>query len=101
ILPSVGPGETWGLAINEALASGKYVVATTKTGGAVDLIKDNVNGLIVEPNDITAASEYIANLAGGKQEAGSIAENKRILEQYSFNKIVQQLKQLLLSLPHK
>lgn len=101
ILPSVGPGETWGLAINEALASDKYVVATTKAGGAVDLIKNNVNGLVIEPHDIAAAAEYITRLTGQRQEAENIAENKRILEEYSFNNIVQQVKQLLLNLHHK
>jgi glycosyltransferase involved in cell wall biosynthesis len=42
ILPSLGPGETWGLAINEALASATKVIASSFCGGAIDLInKDN------------------------------------------------------------
>lgn len=48
VLPSVGPGETWGLAINEAMASGRVVIATNKCGGAVDLIKEN--GFIISPD---------------------------------------------------
>jgi glycosyltransferase involved in cell wall biosynthesis len=46
ILPSRGPGETWGLALNEAMACGKPVVASDRTGGAIDLIT-NKNGLII------------------------------------------------------
>ena len=38
ILPSVGPGETWGLAINEALACGVPVIASDKCGAAIDLL---------------------------------------------------------------
>lgn len=38
ILPSVGPGETWGLAMNEAMACGRPVIAGVKCGGATDLI---------------------------------------------------------------
>lgn len=38
VLPSVGPGETWGLAINEALVCGVPVIASDKCGGAIDLI---------------------------------------------------------------
>ncbi len=37
-LPSQGPGETWGLAINEAMASGRPVIASNKCGGAIDLL---------------------------------------------------------------
>jgi len=45
VLPSVGPGEAWGLAINEALASGIPVIASEKCGGSVDLIETS-NGII-------------------------------------------------------
>ncbi|WP_430934767.1 glycosyltransferase family 4 protein [Saccharicrinis sp. 156] len=37
-LPSQGPGETWGLAVNEALACGRPVIASDKVGCAIDLI---------------------------------------------------------------
>lgn len=46
ILPSVGPGETWGLALNEAMASGRPVIASHKCGGAKDLIQEGKNGFI-------------------------------------------------------
>ena len=49
VLPSQGPGETWGLAINEAMACGSVVVASNKCGGAIDLIKQGENGYIIEP----------------------------------------------------
>ncbi|MBW7942939.1 MAG: glycosyltransferase family 4 protein [Candidatus Kuenenia stuttgartiensis] len=97
VLPSVGPGETWGLAINEALASGKYVVTTTKAGGAVDLIVNNDNGLIIDTNDVVAAAEFIRNLAGNNKK-GNFNDNKQLLEKYSFDNIVYQIKQLLLNL---
>jgi glycosyltransferase involved in cell wall biosynthesis len=48
ILPSAGPAETWGLAINEAMACGRPVIASSKCGGAVDLIRDGLNGYIFE-----------------------------------------------------
>ena len=41
ILPSQGPGETWGLGANEAMASGLPVVLSSKVGGAVDLVGEN------------------------------------------------------------
>ena len=50
VLPSQGPGETWGLAINEAMACGRVVVASNKCGGAIDLIQEGLNGFIIESN---------------------------------------------------
>lgn len=44
ILPSKGPGESWGLAVNEAMACAKPVLVSNKAGCAIDLVKDGVNG---------------------------------------------------------
>lgn len=43
-LPSKGPGESWGLVVNEAMASGKPVIVSDKVGCAEDLIKHQING---------------------------------------------------------
>jgi glycosyltransferase involved in cell wall biosynthesis len=51
VLPSQGPEETWGLALNEAMASGRAVIASTKVGGACDLIRRDKNGWIFESGD--------------------------------------------------
>ena len=57
VLPSRGPNETWGLAANEAMATGLPVLLSSKTGGAVDLIHDN--GLLFHPEDVETAVEYL------------------------------------------
>jgi glycosyltransferase involved in cell wall biosynthesis len=51
-LPSRGPGETWGLALNEAMACGRAVLATNRVGAACDLIMPGRNGWIVQANDL-------------------------------------------------
>lgn len=48
VLPSIGPGETWGLAINEAMACGRPALVSTKCGGGVDLVQNSVNGYLFE-----------------------------------------------------
>ncbi len=49
-LPSLG--ETWGLAINEALACGRPVIVSNRVGGTRDLVKDGVNGWIFEASSL-------------------------------------------------
>ena len=48
VLPSVGPNETWGLSINEAMASGKPVLVSNRCGGAVDLVVEGENGYVFQ-----------------------------------------------------
>ncbi|HET6253694.1 MAG TPA: glycosyltransferase family 4 protein [Puia sp.] len=49
ILPSRGPGETWGLGVNEAMASGCAIMMSEKAGGSVDLVEEGVNGIRFDP----------------------------------------------------
>ncbi len=48
VLPSAGPNETWGLSINEAMASGKPVLVSNRCGGAVDLVVEGENGYVFQ-----------------------------------------------------
>ena len=69
VLPSQGPEETWGLALNEALASGRPVIASTKVGGACDLIQPGKNGWIFESGDQSSLEGTLsAAIARGRKE---------------------------------
>ncbi|XOA42573.1 MAG: glycosyltransferase family 4 protein [Candidatus Nealsonbacteria bacterium] len=56
ILPSFQ--EVWGLVINEALASGLYVLSSKYTGVSYDLINEE-NGKVFDPNNISEIVEQI------------------------------------------
>ncbi len=58
-LPSQGPFESWGLAINEAMACGKTILASDKVGAATDLVKPGVNGIIFKAGDL---ADLVINL---------------------------------------
>ncbi|MDA7743900.1 glycosyltransferase family 4 protein, partial [Flavobacteriales bacterium] len=45
-LPSRGPGETWGLAVNEALACGCQAIVSDRVGCAEDLVKGREHGVV-------------------------------------------------------
>jgi glycosyltransferase involved in cell wall biosynthesis len=87
ILPSTGPDETWGLAVNEAMASGKPVLVSSKAGCAIDLVRDKENGLIMKGN----REEYIDFISGILTDKARLAEmglySREIIRQYSIQKI--------------
>ena len=66
VLPSRGPGETWGLAVNEAMACGRPVVVTQKVGCAPDLV-DDANGRVVPPEDPEALRSALHKLLSDRK----------------------------------
>ncbi|MEM1115114.1 MAG: glycosyltransferase family 4 protein [Bacteroidota bacterium] len=77
-LPSRGPGETWGLAVNEAMASGRAVIVSDKVGCAPDLVDDR-NGRVVPAGDVPAlAAALEAVLADGVAEPMGAVSRERI-----------------------
>jgi glycosyltransferase involved in cell wall biosynthesis len=55
--------DQWGLCVNEAFAAGRPAIVTRTCGVANELVLDGVNGFIVEPDDIPALADRIAQLA--------------------------------------
>ena len=60
LLPSVNEGTP--VSAIEALASGTPVVAT-RVGGVPDVVRDELDGFLVEPGDAESAAERLASLA--------------------------------------
>jgi glycosyltransferase involved in cell wall biosynthesis len=73
VLPSRGPGETWGLAVNEAMACGRPVVVSSNVGCAPDLV-DETNGAVVPPDDAAALREALENLLSDPEERRRMGE---------------------------
>lgn len=59
ILPSKGPGETWGLAVNEAMASGIPVITSSRCGCTPDLVQEGVNGFTFPAADGAALTRVL------------------------------------------
>jgi len=64
VLPSQGPEETWGLALNEAMASGRAVIASSKAGGACDLVRPGKTGWIFESGNRNALLDVLRRAVG-------------------------------------
>ena len=96
-LPSSGPGETWGLAVNEAMACSMAVLVSDKVGCAADLVQDEMNGYIFRSNDITDTKEKINKLINNKDSLAEMGlASADIISQWNFDAISLAIKNVLL-----
>lgn len=89
-LPSRGPGETWGLAVNEAMASGTPVIVTDKVGCAKDLLRDQNHGYVFKHDQASALLSILNRL--DKQSLSHMGQlAKTHIQQWSFEAIIKSL----------
>ncbi len=55
--------DPWGLAINEAMASGLPVIVSSAAGAAADLVCHGENGFVHDPGDVGALTQALGGLA--------------------------------------
>ncbi len=91
VLPSSGPGETWGLAINEAMACGRVVVASNKCGGAMDLIVEGRNGFVIDPTieSFENTLKRIINLPTILEKGSAFSFHQ--IQSFTFTKIAERI----------
>jgi glycosyltransferase involved in cell wall biosynthesis len=56
--------DSWGLAVNEAMACGLPVLVSRRAGCATDLVRDGENGFLLEPASPGQMTEAMARMAG-------------------------------------
>ncbi len=89
VLPS-GPGETWGLVVNEAMCFGLPVVVSNMVGCVSDLVKEGENGFTTPLGDVAALAEKLLFLASDKnvrEKFGIVS--RRIIARYSHEEDVK------------
>lgn len=95
-LPSKGPGETWGLAVNEAMACGKAILASDKVGCAVDLVKENYNGAIFKSGNLDNLLNILNKLTSSKSILSQYGANSKLMiTNWNFQKIVETIENKL------
>ncbi len=88
-LPSRGPGETWGLAVNEAMASGKAVLVSDKVGCTTDLVKEGVNGYIFKSGIEDDLLKRLEILVSEKEKLSAMGKRSfKIIQDWCFEKQV-------------
>jgi glycosyltransferase involved in cell wall biosynthesis len=93
VLPSVNEGTP--VSAIEALASGTPVVAN-RVGGVPDVVRDAVDGYLVEPGDVEGAATGLATLAAHPELRRKLGEagRARVLERYSVSRLVDDVDRL-------
>jgi len=84
VLPSRNEG--WGLSLMEAMACAKPVVAT-KVGGIPELVRDGVEGVLVESGDVKGLSDAIVRLLRDPGERARMgAAGQQRVAQFSWDR---------------
>jgi glycosyltransferase involved in cell wall biosynthesis len=63
VLVAPSDDEPWGLEINEAVACGLAVIASSVIGSAVELIRHRINGLLIAPRSVRALAQAMREVA--------------------------------------
>lgn len=98
VLPSRGPGETWGLALNEAMACGRAVIASSRVGGARDLIVPGITGWQFGAGDVDGLAQILnvcASMPREKLRSIGVTAASHV-RQWSTEACVARLSEILL-----
>jgi glycosyltransferase involved in cell wall biosynthesis len=88
VLPS--NGETWGLVVNEAMASGLPAVVSDAVGCAPDLIREGETGHVVPRGDVAALAARLAGLAADPARRAALgAAARRHVQEYSLERAAE------------
>jgi glycosyltransferase involved in cell wall biosynthesis len=92
VLPSYGTGETWGLAVNEAMCMGLPVIVSDHVGCAQDLVHPGRNGLVFPAGDVAALAGALreAFADGARLKAWGLA-SREFIQGYSYEQATQGL----------
>ena len=88
-LPSKGPGETWGLSVNEAMSCGKAVLVSDKVGCSTDLVEPGINGEVFQAGNRVSLIEKLLALTAAPHNLMQYGlASKVIIHRWNFKAIV-------------
>jgi glycosyltransferase involved in cell wall biosynthesis len=95
VLPSLGPTETWGLAVQEALACGTPVLVSSHVGCHPDLVRNRDNGRVYQAGSLTDLQDALAEaLLPGQLEKWQV-QTRTTLDRFTYAAATQGLKTCL------
>jgi glycosyltransferase involved in cell wall biosynthesis len=94
VLPSKGPGETWGLSVNEAMASKRAVIVSNKCGCAEDLVKGN--GIVFEAGNKQDLQKALLYFAHNRTPLSQMSNKSLdLIQQFSPEQVAEAIEKIL------
>lgn len=103
VLPSTKV-ETWGMVVNECMASGNIVAISNECGSSTTLVKDGVNGFHFSPHDEEQIIESLFKIEklSAEKESEMHRESLKIIKDWGTDRFAQELYEACLyALKHK
>jgi len=92
ILPSQGRGETWGLAVNEAMCLGRPVIVSDHVGCALDLVQSQRNGLVFPAGNVAALAAALREVFADPVRLQTWGgQSREIIQGYDYEHATQGL----------
>lgn len=89
--------DTFGLVVNEAVAAGLPIICSKWAGAARDLVKDGVNGYIVNPQDVNTLTKKMEDLLqNDKKRLEMGRKSKEMIKLCIIEKAVQGFKEAII-----
>ena len=100
VLPSQGPGETWGLSVNEAMACGRATLVSDRCGCHDDLVEAGRNGWVFRSGDKQDLAAKMKTLSECRKldDMGRASSEK--IRDWSFEHICQAIENRFLKEEH-
>lgn len=67
--------DTWGMVVNEAMASGLPIILSDAAGCAADLVREEWNGLLVKPGDVDSLADAMTRIAADHNLRDTMSAN--------------------------
>lgn len=69
--------DTWAVVVNEAMAAGLPVIVSNRCGCVPELVKDGLNGFVIDPDDINRLSDRLWQIAHGDSNRAAMGQESR------------------------
>ena len=92
VLPSQGPGETWGLSVNEAMACSRAVLVSNKCGCCSDLVINGENGFIFQSRNEIDLAKKMKYLMDNKNKMESMkVQSMSMIKPWCYENICESI----------